>query len=158
MHWSWLTENWRDIVTVTGFAATLGGFVYTIYQVRKTRSAASAAKDAASAVLEESRQSFRRYSASYAHRFINEAKIHVHNEDWDKAAMRINDLADHISQMALIEIDWGAIADDLRKWSATCSRLANNELSRFPKSKWIQFYVVLESRIDKFFGPFSEGL
>jgi hypothetical protein len=91
-----LTEFWRDLLslvslglTVVGFILTALGLWYAILQIRKTKSAVEAAEEAANRALAESERNFQRYAAANAHRFINEAKMHVDGKAWEKAAMRL---------------------------------------------------------------------
>ena len=54
-----LAEFWTDFFAVGGFLVGVVGFGYTIYQVRKTKGAAEAAKAAAEASPLEAKRSFR---------------------------------------------------------------------------------------------------
>jgi hypothetical protein len=157
-----LSETWRDVVSlvslvlsVLGLAATVLGLWYAIDQIRKTKSAAVAAKEAADQALAESRESYNRYAAANAHRLIREAKIHVqsgvagltqsqstgdaltHDQRvaWVLAAARLSDLADQVAQLANDDPDWRNFADELREWEGTCQRFDRGEIKRFDKKK-----------------------
>jgi hypothetical protein len=81
-----MSKGWKDVLNIASIVvgavsllATVVGLLYAIAQIRKTKSAAAAA-------LEESRQSYHRFAAGNAHRFIKEARIHVENKQWTLAA------------------------------------------------------------------------
>ena len=44
---SWIESNWGSLASVLGLAVAVVGLTYAIYQIRQTRSAATAAKEAA---------------------------------------------------------------------------------------------------------------
>jgi hypothetical protein len=149
------SDFWRDILAILGFVLTALGLLYAIVQIRLTKSAAQAAEEAAKKTLAESQLSFQRYAAATAHRFISEAKIHVENKQWEKAAVRINDVADQVAQLAGFDAEWQQYAEKLRNWAAVCQRHAIGELSRFVSLKWIGFLVQLQAKIDSCHGPFK---
>ncbi len=151
-----LTDVWRDLIALASAVLTVAGLVYAILQIRKTQSAAMAAKAAAEQARAESHRSFLAYAAANAHRFINETKLHVDHERWEMAAVRMNDLADQAARLVATDPEWTAFADELRKWAHTCTRHAAGELKKFAKPKWITFSVRLQARIDGHFGPFPE--
>jgi hypothetical protein len=76
------------LIAIVGFGLTAAGLVYAILQIRKTKTAAEAAEEAAKRALTESRRNLQRYAAGNAHRFVNEAKTHVDRQEWEKAAIR----------------------------------------------------------------------
>lgn len=156
-----LTDFWRDLtaiasaaITIVGFIVTVVSLVYAIRQIRQTKSAAEAAREAATSALAESRRGFQRYAAANAHRFVNEAKIHVENKSWAMAALRLSDLADQAAQLASIEAAWIQLAEELREWEATSRRVAAGELKRFAANKWFEFALRLQAKIDSYYGPF----
>jgi hypothetical protein len=149
-----LTDFWRDLLSLVGFGLTAAGLVYAILQIRKTKSAAEAAEEAAKRVLTESERNFQRYAAANAHRFVNEAKMHVNSQEWEKAATRLNDLADQAAQLAYTDEDWRQLADDLRTWAATCMKHARGK-AKFPMNNWVAFSVRLQRKIDHYHGPFA---
>ena len=79
---------------------TVLGFYYAIVQIRKTKSAAIAAEEAATNAVEENRKSFHKYVALCAHGYVTEIKLHIENRDWAKAAMRTTHLADQMVHIA----------------------------------------------------------
>ena len=139
IEWNWaepiLNESPRDLVTLVGFAGTVLGFIVTIWQLRKTQSAAKAAEVAANKTQEENRFAFYKFTVALAHRYVNEAKIHVDNEAWERAAIRLSDLTDQVNQLVPLDNAWSAMAGELHGWSVTCNRLKSNQLKRFPKKK-----------------------
>ena len=150
------TDLWRDVISIAGFSLTALGLIYAIVQIRKTKSAAHAAEEAANQSLAETHASFQRYAAATAHRFINEAQIHIDNQQWEKAAVRFNDVADQAAQLAALDSEWERLAEELRSWAATCGRHAMGELTRFAKNKWVRFIVRLQAKIDSCHGPFRD--
>lgn len=149
-----LSDFWRDFIALFGLALTMIALVYAIIQIRMTKSAAKAAEDAAKKTLNENQLSFLRFMASNANRYFNETKTHIDNQEWEKAALRLNDVADQVAQLAALDPEWLRFVEELRIWSAKCRRLAKRELTRFTKSKWLSFHVLLQSRIDSCHGPF----
>ncbi len=152
-----LSDVWRGIISIGGFLLTFAGLLYTARQVWLAKDAAEAAKHAANQMLDESRKSFRRYAASNAHRFVNEAKVFIESAEWGFAAMRLSDLADQLGQLGALSLSAGQSAADARKWSGTCGRLASGQLSRFPALRWIDFCVGLQSVLDSLHSPFAAG-
>jgi hypothetical protein len=139
---------------MVGFGLTTLGLVYTIVQIRKTKSAAKAAAEAADKVLLENTRNFLKYSAIFAHRFINEAKNHIHKGEWEQADKRISDLAVHSAQLAINDAIWKGFTEQIRIWASTCNRMASGKLKRFPQSKWVEFIIKIEAKIDELIGPF----
>jgi hypothetical protein len=150
-----LTDFWRDVISLVGFGLTAAGLVYAILQIRKTKSAAEAAEEAAKKAVIESQRNFQRYAAGNAHRYVHEAKGHVERQEWEKAATRLNDLADQVGQLAHMDDEWRQMADALRMWAEDCTRHARGAKSRFAKNKWAAFYLSLQAKIDLYYGPFA---
>jgi hypothetical protein len=128
--------------------------LYTIRQIRETKSAAAAARDAANETLAESRRSYQRYAASVAYRLVSEAKIHVDNKAWGQAALRLGDLADQALQLASADPGWGELADELRKWEADFRRISLGYKKGIAATKWNEFLVRLHREIARYHGPF----
>jgi hypothetical protein len=150
----WLSEAVRDALSIVGFIVTVLGLIYAIRQIRLTKSAADAAKEAADKALLESQKSYQRYTAGNAHRFVNEAKIHVEYKAWSLAAFRLNDLADHVAQLAGEDSEWRDLADELRQWEATCQGQARGQKKGFAVAKWAEFTRRLQAKMADWFGPF----
>jgi hypothetical protein len=156
-----LSDGWRDVISIAslilsvlGLAATVVGLWYAIDQIRKTKSAADAAKEAADEALTESRESYNRYTAANAHRLLKEVKIHVQGEVWILAAVRLADLADQVAQLANEDPEWKPFADELREWEAACQRRARGVKKRFAVDKWGEFTRRLQAQMDSWSGPF----
>ena len=145
-----LNDLVRDIIAIAGLVVTFVGFYLAITQIWKTTSAAKAAEEAARLALEESQRSFRKFAALFAHRFVNEVKLHIQNEDWSKAAMRAGDLADQMAQ-----IDNQSV-EKLRALSTSFTRLAAGQSERKSTRKWIELLTAVESQVDFFIRPFEE--
>lgn len=162
-----LSETWGNFIAIAGFVLTLVGFIatlaslfYAIRQIRETKSAAVAAQEAAAQAVAEGRRSFERYAAANAHRLITLAKDHIGRTEWQMAAVRANDLADHVAQLAVADLEWRQHVDDLRTWEAMFVRLARGDLKRFDSGKWIEFSLRLQRKIDSLhavFPPEEEG-
>jgi hypothetical protein len=149
-----LNDFWRYLITLVGFVLTAAGLVYAILQIRKTKTAAEAAEVAAKKALTESRQNFQRYVAATAHRFVGDAKRHVSSQDYEKAATRLEDLADQA--VAFMDEDWRQLADDLRSWAARCMKHARGVTkAKFPMNNWDDFPLRLQRMIDHYHGPFA---
>jgi hypothetical protein len=146
-----MSEGWRDAVSITSLVATIVGLWYAIVQIRRTKSAANAAREAADKALAESRRSYHRYTLANAQRFIKEAKIHVENKTWALAAFRLNDLADQAAQLVGEDPEWRLFANELREWEATCQGQARGLKKTFTVLKWSEFTRRLQSLSDK--GP-----
>jgi hypothetical protein len=150
-------ESWRDVFTISGFGLTFVGFAITLIQLRKTQSAANAAERAAKRSLEESRFAFHKFTIALGHRYIHEAKIHVDNKAWEKAAIRLSDLADQLNQLASLDQTWTELASELHGWTVACNELKSNERTRFPRRKnWLEFCSRLEAKLTQLLGPFAD--
>jgi hypothetical protein len=152
-----LSEGVRDILALVGFVATIAGLAYAIIQIRKTKSAAEAARQAADVAADESRKAYRRHVGSHSHRFINEAKIHVENQAWNLAAARLSDLADQAAQLSHATPEWKAVGAEIREWESRCLRLASGAKKRFLPEKWTEFLVLVQARVDDVYGPFANA-
>lgn len=160
IEWNWgtpiLDESWRDIVTLGGFGLTILGLMVTFVQLRKTQSAAKAARVAAERALVESRSAYQKFTVALAHRFVHECKIHVENSAWEKAAIRLSDLTDQMNQLVSLDASWSEFAGELHGWSVTCNRLRLGELKRFPESqKWLELCSRVEAKLARLLGPFA---
>jgi len=97
---SFLSDGWRDVITVAGLVATfltILAFVLAVYQIRKTQSAAEAATRAEKDALNEVQNQYHRFSANNAHHLVRSVKADVHKQQWDMAALQLSFLADQIS-------------------------------------------------------------
>ena len=159
-----LSPFWNDFFSVSGFAVgVLGvligvaGFGYTIYQVRKTQRAVDAAREAATKAIEESRRQFHRYQTALANRLLSEATMRFEHEEWQMAAVRANDLADIIAQLADAAPQLGTAVDELRD---RCQRLlaqVDKPNPRVARQNWNALMHRIQREIDRLLAPFSEG-
>src|SRR5437016_4009539 len=150
-----LSDVWRDIISIGGFALTFAGLLYTMRQVWLAKTAAEAARTAATKTLIEARTNFEKYVASNAHRFIHEAKAHIEAAQWALAALRLNDLADQLAQLGLFRPALWEFVSAVRERAGLRSRLASGELPVFNTRKWLAFSVTLQSAIDAVHGPYA---
>jgi hypothetical protein len=148
-----LTDSWRDIIALLSLVLTTAGLVYAIVQIRKTKSAVEAANEATTQTLAESQSRFQRYTASNANRFLNEAKIHLEHQEWEKASGRMNDVADQASLLSPLAGGWEQTAEALRTWASICESLAVKKRKKFPKPKWAAFVGTLQQRLNAIISP-----
>ena len=157
-----LAEFWNDIVGIGGFVVgALGllvgivGFLYTIRQVKKTQTAAEAARKAASDALAESKVSFQRYITASANRALGELRLLVEYERWEPAAFRADDLAELLAQF----VDGSQVIVDSTEWlrdsaSIFCKK-AKGESAAFPKNQWVESMKRLHAYLDRVRAPFG---
>jgi hypothetical protein len=150
-----LSEAWRDIIAVGSLIVTVIGFWLAIWQIRKTKSAALAAQDAANRSFEESRNHFQRYVISCSTRFLAESKLYASNESWDKAGLRLGDLADQVAQLTDTDQSWSAFLIELRQWETTFKSMPRG---KFAIRKWTGFLERLQSKVDSHHGPYKDIL
>ena len=150
-----LSESWSDLVAIGGLILTASGFAITIAQLRKTKSAADAAREAAERASSESRQQFQNLVSSNAHTFISQVRESVDRKDWSGAARRVNDLADQMALVPQQDIEFAQLINDLRAWGSRFSRLASGDLKKFYNSRWENFFLLLQQRIDSLRAPFA---
>ena len=159
-----LDPVWSDFYAAGGFWLGVVGFVVgtiglsvTIWQVRETKRAAIAAKDAAEQTLLESRTQFRRFLASSAHRYLAEARRAVDDGSWEMAAMRANDMADLLGQMPSTEKAVQRLTDDLRKFAqifASKSKNPAGDVCEFQPAKWASLLIKVQKVLDRVQAPF----
>ena len=157
-HWPPSVVRTLDVslgLTIVGFLLTVIGLCYAIAQIRKTESAAQAAKKAALDAIQEARRGFQKFAVAFAHRFLNEVKIHLRNQHFDRAALRLDDLATHLAQLSSPEEKWLSLQKKVRVWANSCNQRAKDETSEFAEKKLSDFLLKLESEIDRLFGPFD---
>lgn len=145
-----LSDFGRDAFALASTIVTLVGFIIAYWQIRKTKSAALAAKDAADRSFGESRRHFQKYVLSNILRSLAEAKILVAAQARDKAAMRLNDLGDQISQLADTDEGWQILLSEVRYWETV---FRGNR--RIATKKWDDLVDRLQAKIDSVHGPFK---
>src|SRR5439155_4912931 len=115
--------------------ATIVGLAYAIVQIRKTKSAADAANDAAQQVAAASERNYRQHVAALAARLLIDAKASVEAKKWEVAAVRIGDLADQLAQLASTDSEWDALTAELRGVVIVLNRRAAG-VGKFAPRKW----------------------
>jgi hypothetical protein len=153
--------EWRDVINLVGFSITIASLWLAFRQIRKTTTAAEAARDAAERMLRQNREQYRRYVASNLRRYLAELRMLVDREVWDRAASRFDDLAEQLSQLgaASRESDLAASAEATtaaRQWAITCRRMIFRK-SRFARTKFDNYIQQLHGTIDAYCGPFVNG-
>ena len=148
-----LNDMARDIISLVSLVVSLVGFGVTIWQLRKTRSAADAAKRSAELALEESRNKFRKYVFANVLRLLSEARLHGENRVWERAAVRLNDLADQVSQLSDADEEWAELLSRLRAWNEVLLDPTRRDKPATQK-KWAELITRVQSKIDREHGPF----
>jgi len=150
-----LSEAWRDIIALGSLVVTVIGFILAYWQIRKTKTAAYAAREAANRSYEETRSQYHRYVLSNASRLLTETRAYAASEHWDKTVLRLRDLAEQISQLAATDDDWPSLMEELRKWEA---RLSASDSPKVSKKTWADLMTRLQAKIDSRQGPFKNTL
>jgi hypothetical protein len=148
-----LSEAWRDIIAVGSLIVTVIGFWLAIWQIRKTKSAALAAQEAANRSFEESRNHFQRYVISCSTRFLAESTLYASNKSWDKAGLRLGDLADQVSQLTDTDQSWSAFLKELREWETAFNSMPGRKIAI---RKWTSFLERFQSKVDSHHGPYKD--
>lgn len=150
-----LPEGWRDVLALASLVATLLGFAIAIWQIRKTKSAAEAARAAAKNTSAEVQKSYGHFTIGIAHRLITEVMSHVQKENWELASLRLNDLADQVVLLVSSDPEWKNDSTQLRKWADVCFRqLHADGTHTFDRDKWSKYFLKFHSKIDIHFGPY----
>jgi hypothetical protein len=148
-----LSESWRDIISLGSLVVTVVGFVLAFWQIRKTKSAADAARDAAIRAYDENRGLYRRFVLSCATRFLVEARFYADSEHWDRASLRLRDVGDQVSQLLDADPDWQDLLAELRRLDAA---LGANPKPKFTGKRWVTLIERLQAKIDSHHGPFKD--
>jgi hypothetical protein len=143
-----LTESWSDGVAITGLIATVAGFAITLYQLRKTKSAAEAARAAAEQAFAEGRRHLHTVVTTSTHRFVNELREMVERDQWDPAGRRANDLANQLALLPTADTEVAGFIDELRPWGQLFARLASGERKRRYNDRWAAFLVRIQRKLD----------
>ena len=149
-----LTESSRDVVAMGSAVITVVSWVIAIWQIRKTKSAAIAAEQAAERAAENFRLDYRRYVLANAVRSLTELKLSVESRRWERALVRLQDLAEQVSQFAEGDEPWHSLSQELREWENDLLKLDADRESRVWK-KWEKFLLRLHGPIDQAYGPFN---
>lgn len=147
------SDVWRDFAAWFSLFLTFLGFSYTVYQVTLIASAARAARDAASQAREESRRRLFQFTAASIHQLINAVSDDLERQQWGKAVIRLNNLADEAAQIGGQETEWMELVRELRLTAADCHALESGRRRRATHAKWFAMLRRLRTRLDVFFGP-----
>ena len=157
-----LSESWNELyaaggfwIGLLGFLVGVLGFIYTIWQVKKTQSAARAAREAAEAALAESRRNFLRFLTVAANRTLGELRLLVEYESWGPAAFRADDLSESLAQMLAGVPDELSLVTRLRDTAAVFRRKAKGEAAAFAKNQWAELLKLLHAFLDRAKNPFD---
>jgi hypothetical protein len=153
-----LSESWRDIIAIASAVVTVVGFVLTVSHWF-TRSA-----NHEDAICGECGEGSRAPSPGGKPAELpalrpreciktpGRSENFVDGEIWDKAMLRLSDLAEQASQLADADRAWKTFATDLRIWEETMKNISRKG-SRFDSKKWGQFLLRLQDKIDSSHGP-----
>ena len=147
-------NTWRDVLTIAGLTLTLLGLAYTIYQVRRATSAADAAKNAAEATRAEARDRFRLFTGVALQGMAQEAIAYIEDEQWGKATLRLDDLAEEVSRLG-DDSEWDSLAGGLRDAANECRGLDSGRYTKKMYPKWQQLLKDLRAKLSSRFGPFN---
>jgi hypothetical protein len=151
-----LSSQWNDIFTVGGFIVGVFGFGYTIYQVHKVKVAALAAEEAAERTLSETKTNFRRFIASFAHRYLAEARASEEQSSWQVSALRTNDLADLLAQLPEAGSEAGVMIGTLREFGQVFANKQRDPTKRHSTRKWQALLRQLQVLLDRAQAPFPD--
>lgn len=158
-----LTDRARDIISLVSIAITLIGFVltvaslwYAIQQIRKTKTAAEAATEAANRAFKDSETLILRFAVANAVRFLAEVRLHLEAKIWDFASLRAADLADQLAQLARNDIACSDLAQTIRGWEATFRKLHKSD-DKFDEPKWLKYMLKLQTKLDQLHTPFHRN-
>lgn len=151
------------VVGVIGVVATLIALGLAWHQVQQATlqskhatSVAKAATDAAVAALSESRKKYNRHIISRANKMVSQASVYVNESNWTCASLRLNDIHDNLTEIAVDDTEWQSLASRLQKMETAFSNLpAGSDCSKPTKSKWIILKTDLQTKINKFNSPFA---
>lgn len=159
-HQAFLSPFGQDIIAVSGvagFVLTAIGVFLAWRQMRMTTSAAQAATEAAVAALDESRAQYNRYVISQASRILTEVGVYVKISAWDKAGLRVSDLAELLLQVAGDDSVWSELASRLQRMEKIFDRVekGNAQFTPSVEGKWHKMERELRMEIAEHYGPFS---
>ena len=86
-------------------------------------------------------------------RFMAEARLFANAEHWDRAALRLRDVADQLSQFADADPSWQALLGELRRWDASTPA---NPGRKFTGRRWASLIERLQAKMDSHHGPFKD--
>jgi hypothetical protein len=86
-------------------------------------------------------------------RYFAEAQLYIHHSLWEKASLKLNDLAEQTTQLATDDNEWKELTSELRRWSEKLARVSSNR-TRHSHRQWSRFASEVQSKIDERHGPF----
>ena len=90
-----------------------------------------------------------------ANRLLSEAKRLVQTNQWQLAAVRLDDMAENVMQFATVDTQWEEMAETLREFSVQFERVANEDLKPDPvRRKWHKEQPKLSHKLGQHHGPF----
>jgi hypothetical protein len=158
-----LSQSWRDalaIVGAVGAAITTLALVVAIWQMWRTATAAKASTEAAVTAYNESRGSYSRHVMTLMARLLSEAELHVENQNWEVAEMRLRDIFDQILQLSGADPPWREFADRVDGMRGSFERVRKGEIQfKSLRSKWRRLVAELRKTLSGLTGPFraTEG-
>lgn len=168
-----LDPLWNDIYTAGGFwvgvvGLILGfiGYKIAIAQLRQTKQAADAAREAAERTLAENKEAFERFVAAYAGRLLSELRGAVNRLEWGLAELRAHDLADLLATLPTtpgIQHDAG-LTEGVRTLRAFAQRFAQKATQTPPtnfrvdvlRREWEPLLLLFHQRLDRLKAPFRD--
>lgn len=156
-----LTDRARDIISLVSIAITIVGFIltvaslwYAIQQIRKTKTAAEAASEAANRAVRDSETLILRFAIANAVRFLAEVRLHLEAKAWSFASLRAADLADQIAQLARNDGACRDLVQTLRVWESTFRKLHRGD-GEFNEPKWLRYMIKIQTKLDQLHTPFQ---
>ena len=158
-----ITAPWDDIYAAGGFiTGLLGlfvgvlGFAYTIVQIKKTKSAAMAAQEAANQMLQESRRRFQKFVATTISRLLADAKRFVSDENWTIASYVTDQVADFLALSSDADADIPDMVQALRKYGQQMAARIKDSEAPFHSRKWSEIVQRVQVKIDQWHAPFNQ--
>lgn len=150
-----LSNNWRDIVSVVGFALSVIGFVATMAglylawkQLQDTRSSV----DRAVAEVEASRRRYNQYVGHQILRFLHETQAFVSSKSWQAAAGRLRDVSNLLIQVSDSTNTWQVMSQKSVEQASVFENLAEKPAKAFTtglKDKWSTFSADLMVKVQE---------
>jgi hypothetical protein len=155
-----LKPHQTDVLALVGGIGsilTAIGVLLAVWQMYRTTSANRAATEAAIAALNTSRRQYDRYVIHHASRIVAEARLFVQHDDFNIAAVRLQDLAELITQVSGADQEWDGLALRLRQMQHSFNRIGKGEI-KFPsvRSKWVELEQAVGQKLGTQIGPFPK--
>ena len=160
-----LDPAWNDFYTAGGFFVGVIGFAAAFYQIRETKRAAIAARDAANKSLAETKEAYERFVGAFASRLFAELRSAVTGKDWSLANIRSHDLAELLATLPSSgdeSIDAAGIESvrSLREFgqafAETVAAKKPQPPAKLMRDRWKPLLQLLDMRLDRLKAPFRE--